>query len=88
MRRNLIGKSLVVIIALVGVLAVEARAQQLSKFDRSRAQGMLEMVAKDVSKHYYNPKFHGVDWHARVALAKQQIDQADSMNMALSHIAA
>ena len=88
MRRNLIGKSLVVTLALVGVLTGEAAAQQLSKFDRSRAQGMLEMIAKDVSKHYYDPKFHGVDWHARVALAKQQIDQSDSMNMALSHIAA
>jgi carboxyl-terminal processing protease len=88
MLRNLIGKSLVVTLALVGVLTGEATAQQLSKFDRSRAQGMLEMIAKDVSKHYYDPKFHGVDWHARVALAKQQIDQSDSMNMALSHIAA
>jgi carboxyl-terminal processing protease len=61
--------------------------QQLSRFDRDRATDMLQVVASDVRKHYYDPKFHGLDWDARVAEAKQKIQTSPSMNMALSHIA-
>ena len=60
---------------------------QLSGFDRDRAHSMLQMVADDVRKHYYDPKFHGLDWNARVAEAKQKIDTSPNFNMALSHIA-
>ena len=60
---------------------------QLSNFDRDRAHSMLQMVADDVRKHYYDPKFHGLDWNARVAEAKQKIDTSPSLNMAMSHIA-
>jgi C-terminal processing protease CtpA/Prc len=35
-----------------------------------------------------DPNFHGVDWDAKVAEAKQKIEKTTSMNMALSHIAA
>jgi C-terminal processing protease CtpA/Prc len=60
----------------------------MSSLDRERAQSMLQVVAGDVRKHYYDPKMHGVDWDAKVAEAKQKIDKATSLNMALSHIAA
>jgi carboxyl-terminal processing protease len=60
----------------------------MSKFDRDRAQGILQVIANDVKKHYYDPKFHGVDWNATVAEAKEQIDKTTSFNMAMSHIAA
>ena len=60
---------------------------QLSKFDRDRAEAMLQMIASDIRKHYYDPKFHGLDWDARVADAKQRIDTSPSINMAMSHIA-
>ncbi len=49
---------------------------------------MLRTVASEVRKHYYDPKFHGVDWDAKVAEAKQKIEKTTSMSMALSHIAA
>jgi carboxyl-terminal processing protease len=56
--------------------------------DRSRVQIMLREVADDVRKNYYDPRFNGLDWDARVAAAQQQIEQASSMNQALSHVAA
>jgi len=75
------------------VLVVTATAhgwsqQKLSNFDRDRAQGILEVVAGDIRKHYYDAKFHGIDWDAKVAQAKQAIASTDSFNMAMSHIAA
>jgi C-terminal processing protease CtpA/Prc len=76
------------ILSIVGFYARVNRAQQLSSLDRSRAQDMLEVIAKDVSKHYYDPKLHGVDWDAKVREARQKIDNTTSLGMALSHIAA
>ncbi len=49
---------------------------------------MLLTIAREVRKHYYDPKFHGVDFDAKVAEAKDKIQKTTSMNMALSHIAA
>lgn len=67
--------------------AAQDKPAQLSGFDRDRAHSMLQMVADDVRKHYYDPKFHGLDWNARVAEAKEKIDASPNFNMALSHIA-
>lgn len=74
--------------SLVSVVVAVSAQQQLSNFDRSRAQGMLQVLADDVRKHYYDPKFHGVDWDAKVTEARQKIDHATSFNMAMSNIAA
>jgi C-terminal processing protease CtpA/Prc len=49
---------------------------------------MLDDVASDVRKHYYDPQFHGVDWNATVAKAKDKIKGETSLSMALAHIAA
>lgn len=77
------------ILAVVMLAVTLAQSQQqLSSLDRGRAQDMLRTVASEVRKHYYDPKFHGVDWDAKVVEAKQKIDKTTSMNMALSHIAA
>lgn len=76
-------------LATVVLLAAVGWPQQtISSLDRGRAQDMLTVVAGEVRKHYYDPKFHGVDWNAKVAEAKQKIEKSASMNMALSHIAA
>jgi len=77
-----------VLLAVV-VLVPSAPAQQpISSFERGRALDMLSMISNDVKKHYYDPKFHGVDFEAKVAEAKQQIETSTSFNMAMSHIAA
>jgi carboxyl-terminal processing protease len=62
--------------------------QTLSHLERSQAEGMLQVVADDINKHYYDPKLHGVDWESRVAEAKQAIDKAPYIEMANSYIAA
>ncbi len=78
------------LLAVFVLLAVAGWSQQpqISNLDRGRAQDMLKIIAGEVRKHYYDPKFHGVDWDAKVAEAKQKIEKTTSMNMAMSHIAA
>jgi carboxyl-terminal processing protease len=62
-------------------------AQHLSGLDRDRARAMLQMIASDVKKHYYDSKFHGLDWDARVQQARERIDGSPSLNAAFLHIA-
>jgi len=62
--------------------------QQISSYERGRATDMLQTIANDVKKHYYDPKFHGVDFDGKVAEEKKQIETSKSFNMAMSHIAA
>ena len=77
----------IVVLVLIFV-ASAAWAQQISKLERDRAQDMLKVIGDDVHKHYYDPKFHGLDWPAKIAEAKQKISEVKSFNMAMSHIAA
>jgi carboxyl-terminal processing protease len=84
--QRIICRSLVVSMLLGCV--VTSSSQQLSKTDRDFAQQMLLNVAADVKKYYYDPKLHGVDWGAKVHQAKENIDKADSMDSAVSEIAA
>ena len=58
------------------LLVAPAWPQQLiSNADRDVAQGMLQVLATEVRKHYYDPKLHGLDWDAKVAEQKQKIDK-------------
>ncbi len=69
-------------------LATFSWSQEYTSFQREQAQAMLRDVTAEVKKHYYDPKLHGVDWDANVRDAKEKIDKAASMNMALSYVAA
>ncbi len=55
----------------------DAPPQRITKFEHDRATAMLQMISNDIRKHYYDPKFHGVDWDARVAEAKVNRQLAD-----------
>jgi C-terminal processing protease CtpA/Prc len=88
MRGKSASAHLLVVTALAGLLAPAARSQEMSSFDRARVLGMLDDVASDVRRHYYDPEFHGVDWDAKVAEAKNKIENETSLSMALAHIAA
>jgi len=68
--------------------AAQQGQQKMEKFERERARDMLGMIANDVKKHYYDPKYHGVDWEANIHAAEQRIETAISLNYALSEIAA
>jgi carboxyl-terminal processing protease len=80
------------IVVIVTVLLLDGQSwpqqQQMSSLERGRALAMLQVISGDVRKHYYDPKFHGVDFDSKVADARQQIERATSFNMAMSHIAA
>ena len=80
------------IVVIVTVLLLGGQSwtqqQQMSSLERGRALAMLQVISGDVRKHYYDPKFHGVDFDSKVAVARQQIEKATSFNMAMSHIAA
>ena len=82
-------KSCVVVIVVILLTAsTGAQQQAMSSFDRERMLTMLQVIGNDVRKHYYDPKFHGLNWDARLEEAKQQIEKERSLSMALSHIAA
>ena len=84
--QRIIGCSL--IISVLFGCVVGSSSQQISKTDRNLAQKMLSDVAGDVTKYYYDPKLHGVDWDAKVRQARENINKADSMDSAVSEIAA
>lgn len=74
---------LVLSAAIIGL----AQTQQFSERNRDEAQYMLKAVVEDIHKHYYDPKFHGVDLDKQSTEAKQYIAKTTSMNMALGSIA-
>ncbi len=76
------------LLLVVTLLPDRAAAEKFSKDDRELAQTMLNNIASDIKKHYYDPKFHGLDWDAIVADAKQKIDKSESRDVTLLHIAA
>jgi C-terminal processing protease CtpA/Prc len=76
------------LLATVGLLAPFGLSQQISRIDRELAQAMLENVASDVRKYYFDPKLHGVDWDTKVREAKEKIEKATSYHAALLDISA
>ncbi len=85
--RRVVTSAKLLVVALL-LVAQGWPQQQISALDRDRAQAMLKGVTDEVHKHYYDPKMHGIDWDAKVGEAKQRIEKTNSMNMALSQIAA
>lgn len=83
---NLLGYSVAGFVAIC-FSAKPCSSQEYTKFQRAEVQSMLDDVAGDVRKHYYDPHFHGLDFDAKVREAKQKIDNADSLNRALTAVA-
>jgi C-terminal processing protease CtpA/Prc len=94
MRKLIFCSSILVLVVLFGVATTAGGAgskqqeEKISSMDRGRAQQMLDDIGSDLRKHYYDPAFHGVDLEAMLREYKQRIQNADTMNMALSHVAA
>lgn len=78
-------KTFVIIICL---FAVHSWGQKITSIERGDVLSMLQQISPDIKKHYYDPKFNGVNWDAVVAATKQKINQADSESRAVSEIAA
>jgi carboxyl-terminal processing protease len=78
----------IAIVAIVsGCLLLGTAAQNIT-FKREEAELIVDEVANDVAKHYYDPKLHGVDWNAQLREAKEKIRNATSSNLAYANIAA
>jgi C-terminal processing protease CtpA/Prc len=73
---------------LCSLVPVAGWSQPYTKSDRELAESMLRDADVDVQKHYYDSKFHGIDWRARVQAARKNIETARSMDDAISEIAA
>src|SRR6266849_6890128 len=58
-------------LVLTGVQPI--RAQSFGSQDRDRGVTMLKIIKEDISKHYYDPTFHGIDLDARFKLAESKI---------------
>lgn len=78
----------ILLAVLVQQVYAAAQAKDMTNEERNQVETMLSQVSIDLTKHYYDPKLHGVDWDARVKLVKEQIKQEKSLNMAMAHIAA
>lgn len=68
------------------LLATTAWGQTITEMQRDTALGMLNQIALDVKKHYYDPSFHGLDWDSKVLETKQKVEKADSYGRALAEI--
>jgi C-terminal processing protease CtpA/Prc len=86
--RGRLGPACVILFSSAALLLTAAWCQQITDFERKRAQSMLHDIDADMRKHYYDPKFHGLDWDSKVRETEKAIDRADSANQALSKIAA
>lgn len=62
-----------VLLFVLLTIAVWPQQQTMSTFDRNRAKTILQVVAGDVRKHYYDPRFHGVNWDAKVEEARHKL---------------
>jgi carboxyl-terminal processing protease len=92
MSRKLVSRNVFAIILgvsmMVGALGTSAFSQRASRSNRETALAMLDVVAADVRKNYYDPEMHGLDLDAKVRQAKEEIEKAPSLEVAYLQIAA
>jgi C-terminal processing protease CtpA/Prc len=65
-----------------------AQNQDMTRLEREERQAMLSTIYEDIRKEYYDPKFHGLDWNAKFAEAKQNVAKANTKTEANLQIAA
>jgi carboxyl-terminal processing protease len=84
-RKTLVGR-LVSLFVLFCLLS-SANAADLGN-ERGRMKHILDTVARDVEKNYYDPNLHGLEWKALVAEARAKIDKAQSAGEMITAIVA
>ena len=73
------------LIPVFGAATFSLAESQLN-LNRDRANAMLNIVAKDLARNYYDPKMEGLNWPALVRRAHQQIQQASTNGQMMSSI--
>jgi C-terminal processing protease CtpA/Prc len=61
--------------------------QKMDNFNRERAHAILHDAYDNVKKHYYDPRFHGLDMEARFREYDQKISNASSLSESFGDIA-
>jgi C-terminal processing protease CtpA/Prc len=57
------------------------------KFERGRMENIMDVVAKDIQKNFYDANLKGVDWKTITERARQRIRGADHLGEMLAAIA-
>jgi C-terminal processing protease CtpA/Prc len=72
--------------ALCASLIQPASAQKFDGFQRDRVLKMEDDVANSLRKHYYDPKYHGVDMEAHFKSARDAIRKSNNLGQAMAKI--
>ncbi|MGC1670700.1 MAG: hypothetical protein WA739_00455, partial [Candidatus Acidiferrales bacterium] len=75
-----------IVFAALPIPAVRSQ-QKMDSINLERAQGMLRDAYDNVKKHYYDPKFHGIDLDARYHEYDDKVRNAASLSHAFGVIA-
>lgn len=88
-RRFFRRKILTALIGLAVIWRISAVpcAEADDRHERGRMEDIMDVVARDIEKHFYDPKLKGVDWKAITERARQRIRQADHLGDMLAAIA-
>lgn len=78
---------LLVSVFLVAMPGVPRAQQKMDSYDRDRAETFLRDAYDAVKKHYYDPKFHGVDLDARFKDYEQKIGAATTFSQSFGLVA-
>jgi C-terminal processing protease CtpA/Prc len=88
--RPSIKTAFVVFVSLLAFNGASLRSQQPPKMDSinlDRSRGILRDAYENVKKHYYDPKFHGLDIDARYHEYDAKIHSASSLSQAFGLVA-
>jgi C-terminal processing protease CtpA/Prc len=88
--RSSIKTVIVVFVSLLSLCGAALRSQQAPKMDSinlDRSRGILRHAYENVKKHYYDPKFHGLDIDARYHEFDAKIQNASSLSQAFGLVA-
>jgi C-terminal processing protease CtpA/Prc len=80
-------QTVVLLLLLVTPAAGQNAPQKLDSVGMDRARQILRDAYENVKKHYYDTKFHGLDWDARFKEYDGKMASATSMSQAFSVVA-
>src|SRR5215469_15876165 len=78
----------VVVVFWFSALLTSQQNKDMTFDERTQVNSALNQISKDVTKHYYDPKLHGVDWDVKVEQTREKVKEEKSLNMAMAHVAA
>ncbi len=78
-RQNRLLRAASMLIICILALSVFHALASDEKYERGRMEDILDVVAKDIQKNFYDPKLKGVDWKAITEKARQRIRQSDHL---------